>query len=92
MLQPAYAQHQAAGLNANLGGRDQMALEVERQIVHWIRDLFQFPDTASGLFVTGSSTANLMGVLVVRTKALSTDSLLSGISRSTNMARWTPGP
>jgi aromatic-L-amino-acid decarboxylase len=70
----------AAGLNANLGGRDQMALEVERQILHWMRDLFQFPDTASGLFVTGSSTANLMGLLVARTCALGKDSRVSGVN------------
>jgi len=60
----------AAGLNANLGGRDQMPLEVEGQIVNWMRELFGFPDSANGLFVTGSSMANLIGVLVARTKAL----------------------
>ncbi|MFZ6772049.1 pyridoxal phosphate-dependent decarboxylase family protein [Undibacterium sp. SXout7W] len=60
----------AAGLNANLGGRNQMPVEVERQIVRWMRELFQFPDTASGVFVTGTSMANLMSVLVARTTAL----------------------
>jgi aromatic-L-amino-acid/L-tryptophan decarboxylase len=60
----------AAGMNANLGGRHHMAIELERQMVAWTRDLFGFPDTASGLFVTGTSAANLMGVLVARTKAL----------------------
>jgi aromatic-L-amino-acid/L-tryptophan decarboxylase len=49
----------AAGVNANLGGRDHSALEVERQIVQWMRELFGFPKTASGLFVTGTSMANL---------------------------------
>ena len=33
----------AAGLNANLGGRDHMPIEVERQIAHWLRQLFEFP-------------------------------------------------
>ena len=42
----------AAGLNANLGGRDHAPIEVERQIVHWMRQLFDFPATATGLFVT----------------------------------------
>jgi aromatic-L-amino-acid decarboxylase len=60
----------AAGMNANLGGRDHMAIEVERQMVAWTRDLFGFPLTASGLFVTGTSQANFMGVLIARTRAL----------------------
>lgn len=60
----------AAGLNANLGGRDQVPIQVEQQVLRWVRDLFQFPDTASGLFVTGTSMANLMAVLIARTAAL----------------------
>ncbi|MGD0430157.1 MAG: pyridoxal-dependent decarboxylase [Acetobacteraceae bacterium] len=60
----------AAGMNANLGGRNHMAIEVERQLVTWTRDLFGFPRSATGLFVTGTSAANFMGVLVARTRAL----------------------
>lgn len=59
----------AAGLNANCGGRDHIPIEVERQIVRWVRELFGFPETASGLFVTGTSMANLIAVLVARTAA-----------------------
>src|SRR5438874_11986827 len=60
----------AAGLNANLGGRDQIPVEVERQLLQWVRTLFGFPDSASGLFVTGTSMANLIGVLVARNAAM----------------------
>jgi aromatic-L-amino-acid/L-tryptophan decarboxylase len=60
----------AAGLNANLGGRDHVPVEVERQVVDWTRSMFDFPDEASGIFVTGTSMANLMAVLVARTSAL----------------------
>jgi aromatic-L-amino-acid/L-tryptophan decarboxylase len=60
----------AAGLNANLGGRDHIPVEVERQIVEWTRAMFGFPGEASGIFVTGTSMANLMAVLVARTAAL----------------------
>jgi aromatic-L-amino-acid decarboxylase len=60
----------AAGLNANLGGRDHIPVEVERQIVEWTREMFGFPKGASGIFVTGTSMANLMAVLVARTTAL----------------------
>jgi glutamate/tyrosine decarboxylase-like PLP-dependent enzyme len=69
----------AAGLNANLGGRDHMPIEVERQIVDWTRQMFGFPDGASGVFVTGTSMANLMAVLVARTAALGRPSRQHGI-------------
>ncbi len=60
----------AAGLNANLGGRDHIPIEVERQIVEWTRSMFGFPVEASGIFVTGTSMANLMALLVARTTVL----------------------
>jgi aromatic-L-amino-acid decarboxylase len=72
----------AAGLNANVGGRDQIPVEVERQMLRWVRELFGFPDTASGLFVTGSSIANLIAVLVARTAALGTGVRESGLAAS----------
>ncbi|MDR3390655.1 MAG: aspartate aminotransferase family protein [Sulfuriferula sp.] len=72
----------AAGLNANLGGRDQMPVEVERQVMRWVRDLFGFPDTASGLFVTGTSMANLIAVLVARTAALGGEVRRQGVAAS----------
>ncbi len=70
----------AAGLNANLGGREQMPVEVERQLLRWVRELFAFPDTASGLFVTGTSMANFISVLVARTAALGVAVRESGLS------------
>jgi aromatic-L-amino-acid/L-tryptophan decarboxylase len=70
----------AAGLNANLGGRDHMPIEVERQIVAWMRELFGFPREASGIFVTGTSMANLMAVLVARTTALGASVRQSGVA------------
>ena len=69
----------AASLNANAGGRDHSAIEVERQIVEWAREIFEFPPTASGLFVTGTSMANLLAVLIARTSALGASSRRSGI-------------
>ena len=59
----------AAGLNSNLGGRDHMPLEVEQQVLAWVREMFGFPQDASGLFVTGTSQANFLAVLVARTRA-----------------------
>jgi aromatic-L-amino-acid decarboxylase len=72
----------AAGLNANLGGRDQMPVEVERQVLQWVRELFGFPKSASGLFVTGTSMANLIAVLVARTAALGVEVRHEGVAAS----------
>jgi glutamate/tyrosine decarboxylase-like PLP-dependent enzyme len=70
----------AAGLNANLGGRDHIPVEVERQVTRWVREIFGFPEGASGLFVTGTSMANLIAVLVARDAALGFDVRSSGVA------------
>lgn len=69
----------AAGLNANCGGRDHIPIEVERQVVRWMADLFDFPAEASGLFVTGSSMANMIALLVARYRALGREVRSHGI-------------
>lgn len=60
----------AGALNANLGGRDHAPVEVERQVIRWAAEMMGFPASASGLLVTGTSIANLIAVLVARTRAL----------------------
>jgi aromatic-L-amino-acid decarboxylase len=60
----------AGGLDANLGGRDHMPIEVERQVVAWMAELFGFPTDASGIFLTGTSLANLCAVMIARDRAL----------------------
>jgi aromatic-L-amino-acid decarboxylase len=70
----------AAGLNANCGGRNQIAVEVERQITRWVAGLFEFPPDASGVFVTGSSAANFLGLLVARDAAVGHEVRRSGLS------------
>ena len=60
----------AAGLNANCGGRNHVGIELERRIVAWMAEAFSFPDTASGLFVAGTSMANFLGVLIARRDCL----------------------
>jgi glutamate/tyrosine decarboxylase-like PLP-dependent enzyme len=72
----------AAGLNANLGGRDHAPIEVERQVARWMAELFGFPETSSGLFVTGTSMANLIAVLAARTAALGPDCRIDGVGEA----------
>jgi len=70
----------AAGMNANLGGRDHAPIEVERQIVRWMRELFGFPATASGVLVTGTSLANFMAVVIAKTRALGVATRRDGLA------------
>jgi glutamate/tyrosine decarboxylase-like PLP-dependent enzyme len=56
----------SAAMNANCGGRDHGAIYVERQIVDWCKELFGFPAEASGLLVSGTSMANLIGLGIAR--------------------------
>ena len=45
-----------------------------------MRELFGFPMAASGLFVTGTSMANLIAVLVARDAALGFDTRRTGVA------------
>jgi len=69
----------AGGLDANLGGRDHMPIEVERQVVAWMAELFGFPTSASGIFLTGTSTANLCAVMIARDRALGVEVRAEGV-------------
>jgi aromatic-L-amino-acid decarboxylase len=60
----------AAALNANCGGRDHIGPIVERQIAGWAAEAFGFPWDSSGVFTTGASQANFLGLLVARDAAL----------------------
>ena len=79
----------AAGLNSNLGGRDQIPIEVERQIARWMQAIFGFPETAAGLFVTGTSMANFIAVVVARDAELGCDARREGVAANAKAKRLT---
>ncbi|MBB4567315.1 pyridoxal phosphate-dependent decarboxylase family protein [Rhizobium leucaenae] len=78
----------AGGLNANLGGRDHMPIEVERQIIRWTRQIFSFPDTAGGLFLTGASQANFVAVLLALGRKLGADVRAKGLSNGARLVAY----
>jgi len=59
-----------AGLNMNCGGRNHIGIEIENQITRWMQQVFEFPDTATGIFVTGTSMANFLGLVIARNVAV----------------------
>jgi aromatic-L-amino-acid decarboxylase len=78
----------AAGMNANVGGREHAAVYVERQVIAWCRELFGFPAEASGVLVTGTSTANLIAVLVARTARLGAASRARGVREAPRLTAY----
>ncbi len=59
----------ASALNANCGGRDHIGIYVERQVIEWCKTLFSFPNTASGLIVSGTSMATIIAAKTARDAA-----------------------
>jgi glutamate/tyrosine decarboxylase-like PLP-dependent enzyme len=56
----------AATMNPNVGNANQGAVEVERQVISWCKEMLGYPAEASGLLVSGGSMANLVGLTVAR--------------------------
>lgn len=74
-----FAEIAAAAINANLGGRDHGAMYVERQVVDWCRELFEFPAGSSGLIVSGTSMATVIALKAARDRCLDFASRRKGL-------------
>jgi len=68
----------ASGMNTNAGGFEQSSAYVEKQVIEWFKEVFDFPEEATGLLVTSGSAANLTGLTVGRDAILG-DSVENGI-------------
>ena len=69
----------AAGMNANVGGREHAAVYVEREVVGWFRELFGFPPGSSGVLTSGTSMGNLLAIVAARDAALGSDAARDGL-------------
>lgn len=72
----------AAAINANLGGRDHGAMYVEKQVVNWCRDLFEFPSTSSGLIVSGTSVATIIAMKAARDRCFDFKNRKTGLQNA----------
>ena len=69
----------AASMNANAGGRDHAAIHVERQLSNWVREIFRFPQSSSGLVVSGTSMATLIALKTARDAGLGFENRVRGV-------------
>ncbi|MDP5172864.1 MAG: pyridoxal-dependent decarboxylase [Bacteroidia bacterium] len=56
----------ASVMNPNVGGGNHAGIEVERQVLNWMKEIMGFPASASGLLVSGGSMANFSALTVAR--------------------------
>jgi aromatic-L-amino-acid/L-tryptophan decarboxylase len=75
-----FAEMIAATMNCNLGGREHVAVYVERQVIDWWKRVFGFPPEASGLLVTGTSMATVVGLAVARNTMVGFDVRRRGVA------------
>jgi aromatic-L-amino-acid/L-tryptophan decarboxylase len=69
-----------AAMNSNCGGRDHGAVYVERRVIDWFSQIMGYPETASGLLVSGTSMGNVVGLAVARNSHIGAGARAEGIA------------
>jgi glutamate/tyrosine decarboxylase-like PLP-dependent enzyme len=76
-----FAEFLAGAMNTNSGDMDHhSANHVEKQVLTWIKEMLSYPSSASGLFTSGCSAANLIGLTVARNALADFDLRREGIN------------
>jgi aromatic-L-amino-acid/L-tryptophan decarboxylase len=70
----------AAAMNSNCGGRDHGAVYVERLVVDWLRQIVGYPETASGVLVSGTSMGNVIALAVARNAHIGNNARTHGVT------------
>ncbi len=78
----------AAGINLNQGGGVQAGSLVESQVISWCKEMLGFPESASGLLVSGGSMANLVGLTVARNSRAGFDVRADGLGSSSRRLQF----
>jgi aromatic-L-amino-acid decarboxylase len=79
----AFAELLAASMNTNTGGgANHVANHVEKQVVDWIKEMLEYPTSASGVLTSGCSAANIIGLTVARNAKAGFDLRRKGVQRA----------
>jgi glutamate/tyrosine decarboxylase-like PLP-dependent enzyme len=56
----------ASGMNANVTIGEHAAMYIDRQVIEWCKQMFNYPKSATGILVSGGSIANITALIVAR--------------------------
>ncbi|WP_138467714.1 pyridoxal-dependent decarboxylase [Poseidonocella sp. HB161398] len=76
----ALAEFLAAIDGSNLGGGNNAAAFMDRQVVDWLKQMTGFPASASGTLVSGGSMANIIGLTAARNAMAGIDLREEGVA------------
>ena len=65
-LTGAFSAMLAASMNPNVTIGEHSAMYVDKQVVKWCKQMLNFPETASGILLSGGSMANITGLTIAR--------------------------
>lgn len=71
----------AATMNPNVAGGNHSPAYVEAQVLDWLKEIFDFPQEASGLLVSGGTMANFVALAVARNAKAGYDIRKEGLTR-----------
>lgn len=69
----------AATMNANCGGRDHGAMQIEAAVIDWVTGLADMPPEAFGLLTSGTSQATVLALAAARVRMFGVDVRKKGI-------------
>lgn len=76
----ALAEFLAAIDGSNLGGGNNAAALMDKQVVAWLKQMMGFPQEAGGTLVSGGSMANIIGLTVARNTMAGIDIRAEGVA------------
>ena len=79
LMSGAMADFWSSVLNPNLGGGNHSGHRVEEQVIDWVKEMVHFPESASGLLVSGGSMADFTALAIARNVKAGYDIRTEGI-------------
>jgi aromatic-L-amino-acid decarboxylase len=79
----------AGVMNSNVGGRDHVAVYVERQVIRWCKEIFAFPAEASGILTSGTSMGSIIALAAARNARAGADISRVGLKGAPPLAGYT---